>query len=144
MAATTVPIDLPEALFLRLKRAAELTHRSVEDLAATTLEAALPLATDLPLEIAQELAAMHVFSDDALWEATVPSLAPTEAVQLRQLNRAAGERSLTPVEQAHQERLIMAYRYAVLRRAQALALLAQRGHSLPASSALDMADDGEC
>ena len=48
MTTTMILVQLPESLFQRLKRAAELTHRSVEELAATTLEAALPLAPDVP------------------------------------------------------------------------------------------------
>jgi hypothetical protein len=131
MTTTMIPVQLPESLFQRLKRAAELTHRSVEELAATTLEAALPLAPDVPPEIANELTAMHLFSDEALWAATAPSLSPTEETRLTQLNCAATERALTRAEQAEQHSLIAAYHRSVLRRAKALALLAQRGHQLP-------------
>jgi hypothetical protein len=60
----------------RLKRAAELMHRSVEELAATTLEAAFPLAPDVLPEIANELTARHLFSDEALWAATAPVPVP--------------------------------------------------------------------
>ena len=56
---TMIPVQLPEPLFQRLKRAAEFTHRSVEEIAATTLEAALPLAPDMSPEIAHALTAMH-------------------------------------------------------------------------------------
>jgi hypothetical protein len=131
MITTMIPVQLPESLFQRLKRAAELTHRSVEELAAATLEAVLPLAPDVPPEIAHELTAMHLFSDEALWAATAPSLSPTEETRLTQLNSAATERALTRPEQAEQHSLITAYHRSVLRRAKALALLAQRGHWLP-------------
>ncbi|MBM3225670.1 MAG: hypothetical protein FJZ47_17975 [Candidatus Tectomicrobia bacterium] len=143
MPTPMVAVEIPETLFLRLKRAAEVTHRSVEELAATTLAAALPLAPDLPPEIAQELAVMHLFSDDALWAATTPAFAPTEACHLQQLSQTASERPLTPAEQAEQSHLIAAYRRAVLRRAKALAVLAQRGHPLPIASATDVTDHGE-
>src|SRR5262249_52891144 len=92
-----------------------------------TLEAALPLAPDVPPEIAHELTAMHFFSDEALWAATAPSLSPTEETRLTQLNSAATERALTGAEQAEQHSLMAAYHRSVLRRAKALALLAQRG-----------------
>ena len=59
--ATTIPVQIPEALFQKLKRAADLTHRLVEDIAVTSLEAALPSASNLPPDIANELAAMHLF-----------------------------------------------------------------------------------
>jgi hypothetical protein len=126
--ATTIAIHLPESLVQKLKRAADLTHRSVEDIAVTSLEAALPSAQNLPPDIADELAAMHLFSDEALWAATAPSFSPTEEYRLQQLNVAVGERTLTPAEETEQQSLIGAYRRSVLRRAKALALLAQRGH----------------
>jgi len=143
MTHTMIAVQLPEPLFQRLKRAADLTHRSVEEIAATTLEAALPLAPDVPPEIANELTAMHLFSDAALWAATAPSLSPTEEYRLNQLNLAAAERELTGAEQAEQQSLIVAYRRSVLRRAKALALLAQRGHRLPLASAANVAAYGE-
>ncbi|MBI3362829.1 MAG: hypothetical protein HY023_17140 [Chloroflexi bacterium] len=142
MTVATVPIQLPEPLFQRLKRAADLTHRSVEEIAATSIEAALPPATDLPPDIANELAAMQLFSDEALWAATEPSLAPTDERRLKQLNAAAGERDLTPAEDAEQQRLIDVYRRSVLRRAKAFAILAQRGHRVPATAGVKAPDNG--
>ena len=58
-----VPVQLPEPLVERLKRAADLTHCSVEEIAATSLEAVLPPAPNLPSDIADELAAMQLFGD---------------------------------------------------------------------------------
>jgi hypothetical protein len=143
MAITMIPIQLPESLFQRLKCAADLTHRSVEDIAAAALAAALPLPPDLPPDIANELAAMPLFSDDALWAATAPAFSPTEEYRLNQLNVAAAERTLTQAESAEQHSLIIAYRRSVLRRAKALAILAQRGHRLPVTDETNVADDGQ-
>lgn len=142
MAAPTVAVHIPETLFLKLKRAADLTHRSVEDVAVTSLEAALPAASNLPVAIANELAAMHLFSDEALWAATAPSFSLTEEYRLDQLNAAAGERDLTPAEKAEQQSLIAAYHRSVLRRAQALAILAQRGHRVPVTGKTEASDHG--
>ena len=88
--AATIAVHIPESLFHKLKRAAELTHRSVEDVTVTSLEAALPIVQNLPPDVANELAAMHLFSDDALWAATAPSLSPTEEYRLNQLNSSEG------------------------------------------------------
>ncbi len=130
MSTATIPVQLPVSLVQRLQRAAEMTRRSIEDIAATTLEAALPPSPTLPAEIADELAAMRLFSDDALRAAAEPSLSPTEERRLEQLNSSAGERGLTLAEESEQEKLIVAYRRSVLRRAQALAILAQRGYNV--------------
>jgi len=131
MDTDTIAIEVPAPLFERLRCAASLTHRSVEDIAATSIESVLPPNPDLPSEAADELAAMHVFSDEALWAAIQPSLPASQEHRLRQLNAAAGERELTPAEQDEQQELISTFRRAVLRRAKALALLAQRGHRIP-------------
>jgi len=131
MNTDTIAIEVPAPLFERLKCAASLTHRSVEDIAATSIESVLPPDPDLPNEVADELAAMHVFSDEALWAATQPSLSPSQEHRLKQLNTAAGERELIPAEQDAQQELISTFRRSVLRRAKALALLAQRGHRVP-------------
>ncbi len=134
MTISMVPVQLPEPLVERLKRAADLTHRSVEEIAAASLEAVLPPAPNLPPDIADELAAMYLFSDEALWAAAAPSFSPSEEQRLDQLNAAAGERGLTPAEEAEQQSLIAAYRRSVLRRAKALAILAQRGHDIPVTT----------
>lgn len=139
MTIRTVSVELPRPVFLKLERAARLTHRSVEDVLVATLNAALVEPPDVPTELANELAAMHLFSDEALWAATHPSLSPAEQSRLRQLNHKAGERSLAPSEQAEQEHLMNAYHRSVLRRAKALAILAQRGHSLPVET--ELSDD---
>jgi hypothetical protein len=77
---------------------------------------------------------MYLFSDEALWAAAAPSFSPSEEQRLDQLNSAAGQRELTAAEEAEQSSLIAAYRRSVLRRAKALAILAQRGHHIPATA----------
>ena len=130
MSTAMVSIQLPETLFQKLKRASDLTHRPIEEIAATSLEAVLPTTPGLPAEITAELAAMQLFSDAALRAAVEPSLSPAEQWRLHQLNATAGERELTLAERNEQEALIAAYNRSVLRRAKALAILAQRGHDL--------------
>ena len=143
MAISMVPVQLPEPLVERLRRASDLTHRSVEEIAATSLEAVLPPTPNLPPDIADELAALHLFSDEALWAAAEPSLSPSEEHRLNQLNATAGERDLTRAEDAEQTSLIATYRRSVLRRAKALAILAQRGHPIPATYATQASDHGK-
>lgn len=134
MAMQVVSIELPRSVFLKLKRAAELTHRSVGEVLVTTVNAALVESPGLPADLANELAAMHLLSDEALWAAAHPSLSPAEQSRLSQLNRKAGERLLTKAEKAEQEHLLAAYHRSVLRRAKALAILTQRGHPLSAET----------
>jgi hypothetical protein len=132
----TVSIQVPEPIFRRLQRAAELTYRSVEEVLATTIEANLPFSPDLPSDLAHELAAMNMMSDEALWAASESSLSPAQHRRLRQLTRAGGERTLTPAESAELQSLIDQYDRSVLRRAHALAVLAHRGHDVSQRSDL--------
>jgi hypothetical protein len=128
MAEKTIAIDLPESTYHKLKRAAELTYRSVDEVLRYTIESSLPTPPDAPPELARELAAMHLFSDEALWAAVSPSLSATKQTRLMQLNQTATQRNLTTAETAEHQDLLVAYYHSLLRRAQALAILAQRGH----------------
>jgi hypothetical protein len=95
---------------------------------------------NFPSLLSHSAAALHLFSDEALWAATAPSLSPTEEYRLTQLNAAAGERDLTPAEEAEQQSLITAYQRSVLRRAKVLAILAQRGHRIPVTAETEVSD----
>jgi len=133
-----VNVPIPEPLFERLQRVAARTFRPVEDILSSALEVALPLDPDLPQEVADELAAMSFFSDDALQAATQSSIAPAQSERLRQLVHAAGERALNAAEQAEMDAVLQLHDRAVLRRARALAIVTQRGHVLAKESALTL------
>ena len=119
---TTVNVQLSEQTFRRLQRAAEVTHRSVEDVLASTVEVALPSFANVPEPLASDLAAMDMFSDDALWAAAESALSRAQQRRLNQLAHAGGLRALTPAESAELAQLIDLRDQAVLRRARALSL----------------------
>lgn len=131
MLEQTRTVQLPEGVFQKLQRAAELTYRSIDEILESTINATLVAPPDLPPVLANELAAMNLLSDAALWAATHPSISPAEQQRLQQLNHLAGERTLSEAEAAEQTALLAVYHRSVLRRAQALAILLQRGHSIP-------------
>lgn len=123
-------VELPEPIFRRLRHIAEVTHRSIEDVLATTVDAALPQTPGVPPEVADDLAAMILFSDTALWIAAETTLSPEQQRRLTQLTQDGETRPLTSAEEAELTQLIDAYDRAVLRRAKALAILAQRGYAI--------------
>jgi hypothetical protein len=51
-----------------------LPHRSIDEILVNTIDTSLPTPSDLPSDIADELAAMHLLSDAALWAASQPLL----------------------------------------------------------------------
>ncbi len=128
----SVSVELPAPIFRRLQQIAEVTHRSVEEVLATTIDAALPPAPNVPVEVADDLASLAVFSDAALWSAAQLALSPEQQRHLSQLSQDGKMRQLTAAEDAELTQLIDAYDRAVLRRAKALALLAQRGYDISA------------
>jgi len=129
--ARLVNLPVSELLYRRLQRAAELTYRSIDDILAGTLNVALSVPPEAPPEVRDELEAMAMFSDAALWAASESSLSPAQQRRLRQLNHAAGERSLTTAETTEQTRLLDLYQRSLLRRARAWAILSYRGYALP-------------
>jgi len=143
MLEQAITIRLAPPILARLKRAAELTYRSVDDILASTLNATLVAPPGLPEDLAGELAAMRLLSDQALQAAAQPSLAPTQQLRLSQLNHTAGERALTPAEAAEQTALLAAYHRSVLRRAQAFAILAERGYPVHAETSWATATDDQ-
>ena len=143
IAEQTLTVRLPASVVAKLKSAAALTYRSVDDIVATTVDAVLEEPPGVPPELAGEFAAMHLLSDQALLAAAQPSLSSAGLHRLKQINETAGERSLTRAESDEQAALLDTYHLAVLRRAQALAILAQRGHDIPYRTSLETGADDE-
>ena len=123
MQEQTITVRLPSPVIDKLRRAAELTYRSVDEVLASTIDATLIAPPGLPDDLAGELAAMRLLSDQALQAAAYSSLSQARQQRLRQLNHTAGERVLTAAETAEQIALLDAYQRSVVRRAQALSLI---------------------
>lgn len=141
-AMPTMMLEVPEPVFRRLQHIAEITNRSIQEVLVATVNVALPSDAELPTEVADELAAMSMFNDDALWAAVESSLSPSQQRRLRQLNETADIRPLTDAEEKELAQLVEAYDRAVLRRARALALLAHRGYDVaPLTEPVATGDD---
>src|SRR5262245_14672231 len=127
MLEKTITVTLPEITVQRLEQAAQLAHRSVDEMLATTIEAILAISPQL----ANEWAAMHLLSDEALWKATQPTFTRAEQKRLYELNHLAGEQELSTQEMSEQAALLEAYQRSIVRRSQAIAILKLRGHPIP-------------
>lgn len=130
MSERTISVELAESTYEKLKRAAELTQRSVADVLNSTIDAALVVDSDLPQELSNELAAMHVMSDAALFSALYPIFTSEHDERLDQLSQTAEQRPLGNSEKEERESLLRLYDKSIIRRAQAMAILHQRGHSI--------------
>lgn len=126
----TVSIEMPDDVFQKLQRAASLTQRTVDDVIVTMVNTTFAAPADLPPQIANELAIMRQMKDEALWQALSPSITAQEQQRLQELNAVSEQRSLSPDELEEQQVLLEAHHYSVLRRAQAIAILTLRGHTI--------------
>lgn len=130
MAAETMTVHVPELLYARLRERAKQTRRSVEDevveaLAAAVSSDAAPIdadldeaaLTDLPVETLRDLArASH--------------LTHAAAAYLEELNFKRQREGLSVEEGQIAEALLRQQEQAMLVRAQALALLKERGQEI--------------
>ena len=132
MSIERITVTLPESICRRrrLQRAAQLTFHSVDEVITKMVNLTLKSPPDLPPDLADELAAMALFTDEALWAAAESSLSPAHQRRLSQLIEASKEGNLIAAQSAELEHLLELYDRAVLRRAHVLAILSQRGYQI--------------
>jgi hypothetical protein len=127
MSLQTVTLTMPESIYRRVKRSAEALRRPPEEIIVETLNVALPRTDDVPLEMAEELATMRALSDEKLWEMARNVMPAKQQTRLRALSAAQRERALKPAELQKLDDSLHAYGRITLRKAQAYALLHERG-----------------
>lgn len=126
MLEKTITVTLPQITLQRLEETAIQTQRSVDELLTQTIEAMFVSPSTLP----SDWSALHLMSDKKLWKLFQAPLSDADQTRLHTLNHLAGERTLTESESAEQSALLERYQQAVLRRAQAMAVLKLRGHQI--------------
>ena len=94
------------------------------------LTGAAPATEVLPDDLEQAVAQLVLVDDAALWHAARSRMPADAAEQLSELNAKAQRAGLTTLEQQDRDLLIRQYERAMLVRAQAAALLKQRGHDI--------------
>ena len=126
MATHQVTLALPEAVYRLAEQTAAAVQRPVETLLVEALAATLPPISDLPENIAAEVAEFVGLGDDVLLAIAAETLSPTQQQQLTRLLNENSEGALTKKEQVTLEELMDEYWQVTLRKAQAQAILAQR------------------
>ncbi len=125
--AKSITIRIPDRLFRRLSHRAEQTRRTVEDELLDAAVSGLPLNDELPAGFEDELLQLAVLGDEALLRVAASRLAPTQASKLEDLHRQAQLRSPSAAEHKLAIELTRQYERAMLLRAYAVRLLAERG-----------------
>jgi plasmid stability protein len=128
----TLTLKVPQPLYDRLKHRAQRSNRTVEDEAIDLLVALVPTADELPAELAEAISQLSVLDDASLWRAARAQLAPADAGRLEELHRKRQREGLEDAEARELAPLVRQYERFMLVRAQAAALLKQRGHDVSA------------
>lgn len=130
MRAQDVTIRLPQALFEQLQARAARRQRSVADEVIDVLTGAAPATEALPADLEHALAQLASLDDAALWQAARSRMPTDAADRLQALNLKRQREGLDEAEQRESDQLVDQYERAMLLRAQAAALLKQRGHNV--------------
>ncbi|XXT15588.1 hypothetical protein WME94_35615 [Sorangium sp. So ce429] len=130
MTAQAVTVSLPGPLYERLARRAERTHRTVE---AELIDAVATLSDEpdeLPVDMAEAIAALHLLEDGDLWRAAEQRLAEEKADRIEELHLKRQREGLSASEIEALATLMKDYTRIMLVRSRSAALLKQRGHDV--------------
>jgi plasmid stability protein len=130
MSSQTVTLTIPDSLYAQLKERAEQAERSVEDETLEVLASVVPSGGRLPDDLADAVESLGSLDDAALWNAARSRLAAEVSGELEALHTKQQRDSLSADEGRRLSELKLQYERHLLIRAQALALLKQRGHDV--------------
>ncbi len=130
MTTQTVRLDVPELLYQKLRLRAAQSQRTVEDELLEVLATVVPVADDLPAELSAALTPLATLNDTELWRAAQTHLPANAATRLEELHLKRQRAGLTEPQEREAAALIRQYERGMLMRAQAAALLKQRGHDV--------------
>lgn len=126
----TLQLTMPQATYERLRHRAARERRSIEDEALQALDAGLAGEAPLPADLIATLAAMALLDDRSLWQATRLRLPSAEAALFAALNDKDQRVGLSEAERQVAAELAARHGRIVAMRAEAVALLHQRGHDI--------------
>lgn len=131
-------IEIPNALYRRLERVAQLTHRPLAELVQQALEAGVPpLPENLSEALQDDLLALEDLSDEALWQLATSRVSQARSEQHTALLDKNSAGALPVVDRQALEQLREEADRLMLRKAYAYVLLKWRGHRLPALAELE-------
>jgi len=130
MTAQAVTVNLPGPLYERLARRATKTHRTVEAELVDAVATVLDEPGELPADMAEAIAALHLLEDADLWRAARQSLAAERAAEIEELHQKRQNEGLSASELEALATLMKEYTRTMLVRARSAALLKQRGHDV--------------
>lgn len=126
----TVTLNLPDNIYQRLKRIAQTMQRPLEEFLVDAVTTALPLLDDLPPEMMDDMVALALLNDEALWRVARSTLSSADQERLDSLLDKQGREALAAIEQQELDQLLSEYERVILTRGQAAVLLKQRKYDI--------------
>jgi hypothetical protein len=123
----TLKLNISGDLYNRIKKQAEVSHRSIEAEAAIALESVIPEEEDIPARLKDIVESMALLDDEALERAACNTRTRDAAEKIRKLRARRKSKGLTTGEQDRLATLLRQYDEGILIRAEAAALLKRRG-----------------
>lgn len=128
MPAQTVTVSLPPACMSNCAGALNGISGVSPTKCSNLLTMAVPVADELPDDLQQALTPLALLDDAALWRAARTRMPKNAAQRLAVLHAKRQREGLTEQEDQERAHLLRQYERAILVRAQAAALLHERGH----------------
>jgi len=120
MTTDTITIHLPDHLYHRLERMAELTGQPLEGVIVRTLSSRLPPLPDNPRDALQK---MERLGDDELWQLADAAFPEEEYARLTSLREQRRDGTLDAGERAELDQLLQEADLLTLQKAYAAVLL---------------------
>ena len=138
MANPTITLTLPDDLMARARRIAKLTNQPLESVLVSQIEQALagPLA-ELSSAEQVELHALRYLSDEALWTIAREQMPAASQTRMQVLMEKNNLEDMIDSETAELSLLVEQGQQLMLRKAQAAALLTERGYTVTPDSMND-------
>lgn len=127
----TITISLPRNAYQQFKHRSQQNQRTIADEVAVAAMAVLPYDETLPLDLEQEVAELHFFTDEDLQQAAQISATEEESERMQHLLEKQQRFGLTFDEQQEVRLLSQFFNRIMLVRAEAAVLLQKRGLAIP-------------
>jgi hypothetical protein len=121
---------MPVGLYERLKRRADQAHRSIEAEVLETVASAVPADESLSPDLEEAVVRLALMDDNALWELVQTHFPAEKSARLSALHWKRQDSGLVQAETQQAAQLAQELEQFMFLRAQAMALLMQRGHEL--------------
>ena len=137
MSTTTITLDLPENLYLRLQQTAKATRQPLDAVLMRALQVGSPPTWETaPAEFQADLAALDRLDDAALWRIARTRATQTQMDRYQTLLDKNANQTLSASERNELAQLRTAQDREMLRKAHAASLLQWRGHQIPPADKL--------